>query len=164
MKNLIVIGHPDKQSFCYNGIFSTIKSEIEASGQEMEIIDLVADGLTNQEIELQLDNLNILGTGGIDIEQRAFDYDLEFSFLPSPENQTIPINVLYQNVVWPVRCNARFDSSADQYCRPDFSRIREIFSKLSTNAVRQTIEDEIMEEASQLLQEPSRRILREILN
>ena len=122
------------------------------------------EGLTNQEIELQLDNLNILGTGGIDIEQRAFDYDLEFSFLPSPENQTIPINVLYQNVVWPVRCNARFDSSADQYCRPDFSRIREIFSKLSTNAVRQTIEDEIMEEASQLLQEPGRRILREILN
>ena len=43
MKNLIVIGHPDQQSFCYNGIFSTIKSEIEASGQELEIIDLYRD-------------------------------------------------------------------------------------------------------------------------
>ena len=46
MKNLIVIGHPDKQSFCYNGIFSTIKSEIDASGQEMEIIDLYRDSFT----------------------------------------------------------------------------------------------------------------------
>ena len=43
MKNLIVIGHPDEKSFCYNGIFSTIKLEIEASGQELEIIDLYRD-------------------------------------------------------------------------------------------------------------------------
>ena len=29
MKNLIVIGHPDEKSFCYNGIFKTIVSELE---------------------------------------------------------------------------------------------------------------------------------------
>ena len=46
MKNLIVIGHPDRQSFCYNGIFSTIKSEIEASREELEIIDLYRDSFT----------------------------------------------------------------------------------------------------------------------
>ena len=46
MKNLIVIGHPDQQSFCYNGIFSTIKSEIETSGQELKIIDLYRDSFT----------------------------------------------------------------------------------------------------------------------
>ena len=46
MKNLIVIGHPDQQSFCYNGIFSTIKSEIEASDQELKIIDLYRDSFT----------------------------------------------------------------------------------------------------------------------
>ena len=122
------------------------------------------EGLTNQEIELRLDNLNILSTGGIDMEQRAFDYDLEFSFLPPPETQTIPINELYHNIIWPVRCNARFDSSTDQYCRPDFSRIREIFSQLSTNSKRQNIEDKITEQVPQLLQEPARRILREVLD
>ena len=46
MKNLIVIGHPDQQSFCYNGIFSTIKSEIEASNEELKIIDLYRDSFT----------------------------------------------------------------------------------------------------------------------
>ena len=40
MKNLIVIGHPDKNSFCYNGIFKTIKSEIEIRNEDLEIIDL----------------------------------------------------------------------------------------------------------------------------
>ena len=46
MKNLIVIGHPDQNSFCYNGIFSTIKSEIVSNGQELEIIDLYRDSFT----------------------------------------------------------------------------------------------------------------------
>ena len=28
-KHLVVIGHPDKKSFCYNGIFKTITKELE---------------------------------------------------------------------------------------------------------------------------------------
>ena len=40
MKNLIVIGHPDKQSFCYNGIFKKVKIEIELRKEELKVIDL----------------------------------------------------------------------------------------------------------------------------
>ena len=43
MKNLIVIGHPDKQSFCYNGIFKKVKIEIELRKEELEVIDLYRD-------------------------------------------------------------------------------------------------------------------------
>ena len=46
MKNLIVIGHPDKNSFCYNGIFKTIKNEIEVRNEDLEIIDLYRDSFT----------------------------------------------------------------------------------------------------------------------
>ena len=28
MQNLIVVGHPDKKSFCYNGIFKTIQESL----------------------------------------------------------------------------------------------------------------------------------------
>ena len=44
MKNLIVIGHPDKNSFCYNGIMKTIKRELQKHDEEIEIIDLYRDG------------------------------------------------------------------------------------------------------------------------
>ena len=40
MKNLIIIGHPDKDSFCYNGIFKTIVEELKETSNEVEIIDL----------------------------------------------------------------------------------------------------------------------------
>ena len=46
MKNLIVIGHPDKNSFCYNGIFKTIKNEMEIRNEEFEVIDLYRDKFT----------------------------------------------------------------------------------------------------------------------
>ena len=46
MKNLVIIGHPDKKSFCYNGIFKTIVQEINNSNQDIEIIDLYRDSFT----------------------------------------------------------------------------------------------------------------------
>ena len=46
MKNLIIIGHPDKSSFCYNGIFLAIKNTLEKNKQETKIIDLYRDSFT----------------------------------------------------------------------------------------------------------------------
>ena len=43
MKNLIVIGHSDQKSFCYNGILKTIKRELQKHDEEIEIIDLYRD-------------------------------------------------------------------------------------------------------------------------
>jgi len=40
MKNLIVIGHPSKDSFCYNGILKTIESTLRDYGEEVHVIDL----------------------------------------------------------------------------------------------------------------------------
>ena len=46
MKNLIVIGHPDKNSFCYSGIFKTVQDELEDAKEEIEIIDLYRDSFS----------------------------------------------------------------------------------------------------------------------
>tara|TARA_B100000524_G_C23648085_1_gene369195 strand:- start:310 stop:885 length:576 start_codon:yes stop_codon:yes gene_type:complete len=46
MKNLVIVGHPEKKSFCYDGIFKTIVNEIVKSGQDLEVIDLYRDSFT----------------------------------------------------------------------------------------------------------------------
>ena len=43
MRNLIIIGHPDMNSFCYNGIFKTVKNELNTENQETKTIDLYRD-------------------------------------------------------------------------------------------------------------------------
>lgn len=42
-RNLIVIGHPNKESFCYNGIKKTIEETLRDNGDEVYIIDLYGD-------------------------------------------------------------------------------------------------------------------------
>ena len=46
MKNLIIVGHPNKDSFCYNGIFETVKNELDEQNQETKTIDLYRDSFT----------------------------------------------------------------------------------------------------------------------
>jgi len=43
MKNLIVIAHPDKNSFCYNGIYKTIEESLNVDGEISKVIDLYRD-------------------------------------------------------------------------------------------------------------------------
>ena len=52
MNNLIIIGHPDQNSFCYDGIFKTIKTSIESKGQDLKIIDLYSDSFTRPRTKL----------------------------------------------------------------------------------------------------------------
>lgn len=43
MKNLIVVGHPDENSFCYSGIFKTVLDNLRVDGQDVIVIDLYRD-------------------------------------------------------------------------------------------------------------------------
>lgn len=52
MKNLIVVGHPNENSFCYNGIFKTIKRELKRNKEEIEIIDLYRDSFSRPRTDL----------------------------------------------------------------------------------------------------------------
>lgn len=126
---------------------------------------LLEDGITNnQEVLLRMDNIDLSGTGGIDLAAGSFDYDLEFAMLGPPATQTIPINELYHNVPWPVDCSARFDDDVSQYCRPDFSRVREIFAQLGENALRNELQNRLIEQVPEDLEETARGLLRRILN
>ena len=53
MKNLIVVGHPDKKSFFYNGIFKTIQDTLKkGNNEEIQIIDLYKDDLSIKKKEV----------------------------------------------------------------------------------------------------------------
>ena len=51
-KHLIVIGHPNQESFCYNGIFKTIIRQLNKHKENYKIIDLYRDSFTRPRKEL----------------------------------------------------------------------------------------------------------------
>ena len=46
MKNLIIIAHPDKRSFCYNGIMKTIQQTLKENKEDVHVIDLYKQNIT----------------------------------------------------------------------------------------------------------------------
>ena len=51
-KHLIVIGHPNMESFCYNGIFKTIVRQLSKYNENYKVIDLYRDSFTRPREEL----------------------------------------------------------------------------------------------------------------
>tara|TARA_B110000093_G_scaffold6973_1_gene6646 strand:- start:1133 stop:1681 length:549 start_codon:yes stop_codon:yes gene_type:complete len=126
---------------------------------------LLNNGLSkNQQINMRMDNFDISGTGGIDMQQQNFDYDLQFSILGEPYLQTIQVDELYHNVSWPVECAAAFENEVNQYCRPDFTRVREIFTQLGTNAVIDRLDEVITDQLPPEVSDSARGLLRNPLN
>jgi putative NADPH-quinone reductase len=52
VKNLVIIGHPNTESFCYSGIFKTIENELLKNKEEVEVIDLYRDSFTRPRVKL----------------------------------------------------------------------------------------------------------------
>lgn len=52
MNNLIIIAHPNRESFCYNGIFKTIKNTLIDNNESVEVLDLYNDVFTRPRTDL----------------------------------------------------------------------------------------------------------------
>ncbi|MEC7893364.1 MAG: AsmA family protein, partial [Pseudomonadota bacterium] len=126
---------------------------------------ILEDGLNSQqEIRLRMDNFDISGSGRIDPDAQTFDYDLLFTVLGAPYTQTIPINELYHNVPWPVDCSAAFADDVSRYCRADFTRVRDIFSQIGSNALHNELQDIITDQVPEQFRDSARGLLRSLLN
>lgn len=109
------------------------------------------DGIDdNQELNLRLDNFDVSGTGGIDLAAGEFDYRLDFTILGEPAPQTIRVNEDFQNVAWPVRCDAVFDDAAVQYCSPDLQRVRDVFAAIARDEIEQRASEAVGEQVERL--------------
>ncbi len=112
----------------------------------------------DQQLSLRIDNFDIAGTGGINLAEGRFDYRLDFAVLGEPAPQTIRVNPNYQNIGWPVRCNAAFDSPPVQYCSPDLQRARELFAQIARDEVERRGR-ELIEQQTERLQDRARSLL-----
>jgi putative NADPH-quinone reductase len=52
MNNLIIISHPNTESFCYNGIYKTIHTTLKEAGESIRVIDLYSDDFNSSKRDL----------------------------------------------------------------------------------------------------------------
>ena len=95
MNNLIIIAHPDKQSFCHNGIFKTIYNTLIDNKENVDIIDLYEE------------KFNVFG----DEEKTNLYKDLI----------TKSNRIYIISPVWWFRCTPLLESFFDQVLSPGFA-------------------------------------------
>ena len=95
MNNLIIIAHPDKQSFCHNGIFKTIYNTLVDNKENVDVIDLYEE------------KLNVFGD-----EEKTILY----KDLITKSNRIYIISP-----VWWFRCTPLLESFFDQVLSPGFA-------------------------------------------
>ena len=52
MNNLIIISHPNKESFCYSGIYKTILLTLLKNNESIKVLDLYSDDFTRPRADL----------------------------------------------------------------------------------------------------------------
>ena len=95
MKNLIIVAHPDKNSFCYNGIMKTIKETLNQNKEEVHIIDLYK-------------------------ENKTFDFGKD-KVKEYKELITWSDRIYFISPVWWFRCTPMLESFFDQIFTPGFA-------------------------------------------
>ena len=105
MKNLIIIGHPDKNSFCYNGILKTIKEQFDLYNEECKIIDLYEDKFS----------FDIHENSALITKYKSAILDTDRLYFISP--------------VWWFRCTPQLECFFDQIFTPGFAYNFKLISK-----------------------------------
>lgn len=105
---------------------------------------------SGQELSLRLDNFDIAGTGGIDLQNSRFDYQMAFTILGEPAPQTLAVDEDFQNVAWPIRCDAAFSDPALRYCSPDLQRVRDTFLQIARDEVERRAADAVGEQVERV--------------
>jgi len=95
MNNLIIIAHPDKKSFCYNGIYKTIYNTLTNNKENVDVIDLYEE------------KFNVFG----DAEKTNL-----YKGLITKSNRIYIISP-----VWWFRCTPLLESFFDQVLSPGFA-------------------------------------------
>lgn len=95
MNNLIIIAHPDKQSFCHNGIFKTVYNTLIEHKENVDVIDLYEE------------KFNVFGDDQKVILYRELITKSNRIYIISP--------------VWWFRCTPLLESFFDQVLSPGFA-------------------------------------------
>ena len=85
-------------------------------------------------VNLIMDNLEIDGSGSIDIVSGDFDYRLAFTLLENARVEPLLINGAHRGKPWPVNCAANLGAPVSQFCSPDFSGVRELFASPTSSS------------------------------
>ena len=109
--------------------------------------------VSNNDLGVKLDAMNIKGKGDVNLPQALVDYQLALIIEENLFKKTCPVNNRLEGVEWPMRCKGSFDLEPTQLCKPDAKAIRDILKQAVTSKIKEKFNDKLQEKLGDKLQE-----------
>ncbi len=109
--------------------------------------------VSNNDLGVKLDAMNIKGIGDVNLPQALVDYQLALIIEENLFKKTCPVNNRLEGVEWPVRCKGSFDLEPTQLCKPDTKAIRDILKNAVTSKIKEQFNDKVQDKLGDKLKD-----------
>ena len=121
------------------------------------------DGIeANQQLNVQLETLTIVGGGGINYWQNRLDYTLDISLM---ESNTSPFSVKppLAGLHWPLHCAGALNASPASLCKPSKKDIEDLVANLLKQELKRQGQEKLKSELPEL-RDKAKKLLKGLFN
>ena len=121
------------------------------------------DGIeANQQLNVQLETLTIVGGGGINYWQNRLDYTLDISLM---ESNTSPFSVKppLAGLHWPLHCAGALNASPASLCKPSKKDIEDLVANLRKQELKRQGQEKLKSELPEL-RDKAKKLLKGLFN
>ena len=105
----------------------------------------------DQRINVNIENISISGTGGVDYWQNTMAYDMEVTLNESVDGQ-FSVGPAMAGIRWPLRCAGMMDATAAELCTPDSDSIANLITQILQKELRRQGADKLKEKGKKLFE------------
>ena len=105
----------------------------------------------DQRINVNIENMSISGTGGVDYWQNTMAYDMEVTLNESVDGQ-FTVGPAMAGIRWPLRCAGMMDATAAELCTPDSDSIANLITQILQKELRRQGADKLKEKGKKLFE------------
>ena len=105
----------------------------------------------DQRINVNIENMSISGTGGVDYWQNTIAYDMEVTLNESVDGQ-FSVGPAMAGIRWPLRCAGMMDATAAELCTPDSDSIANLITQILQKELRRQGADKLKEKGKKLFE------------
>jgi len=106
-------------------------------------MNIVKGVMQTDQLQLALSNLQINGSGVINLLEQSLDYKIRAKILGDLENQACEVHERYRNVAWPLHCQGSLNEEPSKLCGLDQRELQNIAAQLAQQEIKRKTGDQI---------------------
>ena len=124
-------------------------------------MNIVKGVMQTDRLLVGLNNMQVNGSGTINLIEESLDYSIRAKIFGDMENQACEVHERYRDVAWPLRCKGSLTEEPSKLCSLDQRELQNIAAQLAQKEIKRTatkaledkLKDKLGDEATQQLKD-----------